>query len=404
MAAIEKIPPASGLAAHFELTAEPFTAPPRYPAGSRAARVLARLVASAAFPAQVTLLRTGPGSGAGSALAALAAECRALGRTVVVLPAEGGGLPRRVLLALGLGEIAGDEVDIHNILRVFLLNEFARGRLPTLILEDAHRCSVRELGGLLGLLKLRYQGDLAIKLVLAGAPELEDRLTASELAPLAARCTAPVVWPDLTCDEFRQWAGLCAEAAGARQPLFSAMALDQVHEVSGGAIDTAACLLRRALVVAQAHGERLVTHHSLHRVFSPLYRQASPGQTKAAKAPSVTIRRGSRLLSELNVEASRLVLGRDASADVVLNDAWVSRYHALLIRDAQCLWLADLHSTNGTRVNGKPVRMHRLQHGEVIRLGQYAIEVDCPQLADGGEDELTRQMPQIPALCFGARS
>jgi hypothetical protein len=404
MGEIETLPQPSAWSAYFELAAEPFTGPPRYPAGSSAAQVLAGLVASAAFPAQVSLLRTYPGSGASSALAALAAECLALGRTVVMLPAEGGRLPRRVLLALGLGEIAGDEVDIHNILRVFLLNEFARGRLPTLILENAHRCSVRELSALLGLLKLRYQGDLAVKLVLAGAPELEDRLTASELAPLAARCTAPAVWPALDRDEFRQWAGLCAEAAGAQQPLFSAMALDQVHEVSGGATDTAACLLRRALVVAQAHGERLVTRHTLQRLFSPLHRQEPAEQTTAAESPRLTIRRGSRFLTELNVEAPRLVLGRDASADVVLHDAWVSRYHALLIRDARGLWLADLHSTNGTRVNGKPVHMHRLQHGEVIRLGQYAIEVDCPQRADSGEAEMTRQLPQIPAIRFTARN
>ena len=61
-----------------------------------------------------------------------------------------------------------------------------------------------------------------------------------------------------------------------------------------------------------------------------------------------------------------LTIGRDASNDVVLNDARVSRHHARLERIGTRYQLVDLDSSNGTFVNGERVRTRILSPGDEI--------------------------------------
>ncbi len=94
-----------------------------------------------------------------------------------------------------------------------------------------------------------------------------------------------------------------------------------------------------------------------------------PGERRAATAT------GGRLVSltdgrEYAVEGS-IVIGRDASCDVVLTSRSVSRRHAEVLVSPKGYVLVD-SSTNGTLVNGQRVRgQHVLARGDVIRCGDY---------------------------------
>ena len=70
------------------------------------------------------------------------------------------------------------------------------------------------------------------------------------------------------------------------------------------------------------------------------------------------------------------VLGRGREGtDVRVVGGGVSRRHAELHVDAQGVLLVDLGSTNGTRVDGRPVARHRLGGGERLRLGDVDVEL-----------------------------
>lgn len=74
-----------------------------------------------------------------------------------------------------------------------------------------------------------------------------------------------------------------------------------------------------------------------------------------------------------------ITIGREEDNDIRLNDDRVSRFHAKIQEDAGRVILTDLDSTNGTRVNGHPVRMRVLQLGDQILFGRCLMVYGSPE-------------------------
>lgn len=66
-------------------------------------------------------------------------------------------------------------------------------------------------------------------------------------------------------------------------------------------------------------------------------------------------------------------LGRSLSADVHLDDATVSRRHALVVQREAVYVLLDDRSMNGTWLNGERIREAPLQDGDLVELGAIAL-------------------------------
>lgn len=78
----------------------------------------------------------------------------------------------------------------------------------------------------------------------------------------------------------------------------------------------------------------------------------------------------------ITIESAGLTLGRATDNALVLHDARVSRHHARLQVRQGRLVLADLHSTNGTRVNGVRVGEVALGEGDRIQMGDTTLVVE----------------------------
>jgi Protein of unknown function (DUF3662)/FHA domain len=71
-----------------------------------------------------------------------------------------------------------------------------------------------------------------------------------------------------------------------------------------------------------------------------------------------------------------MVLGRGREADIVVDDANVSRKHAELRHDEDGWRVVDLGSTNGVKVNRRQVDQALLQHGDRITLGLTDLDFE----------------------------
>ena len=74
----------------------------------------------------------------------------------------------------------------------------------------------------------------------------------------------------------------------------------------------------------------------------------------------------------------------------------VSGHHSLIINILNDSFLEDLNSTNGTYVNGKLIKKHALQHGDVITIGHHQLRFSDQQTSDTEQDEFEKTMV-IPA-------
>ncbi len=73
------------------------------------------------------------------------------------------------------------------------------------------------------------------------------------------------------------------------------------------------------------------------------------------------------------IGAEPLVVGRLPECGIVLQDSNVSRRHAEFRRNGDAIVVTDLGSTNGTRVNGTPVREHFLVSGDEVSVGSTRL-------------------------------
>src|SRR5947199_10625469 len=71
-----------------------------------------------------------------------------------------------------------------------------------------------------------------------------------------------------------------------------------------------------------------------------------------------------------------ITVGRDTANTVSIHDPGISKNHALLIHDGHDYKLFDLHSANGTWVNGHKITTHKLKDGETIRLGHHELRYE----------------------------
>ena len=62
-------------------------------------------------------------------------------------------------------------------------------------------------------------------------------------------------------------------------------------------------------------------------------------------------------------------IGRASLNHIVIDDPAVSAQHAIIARSVDSCRLQDLHSTNGTQVNGVPITDVELKDGDKIRFG-----------------------------------
>ncbi len=74
--------------------------------------------------------------------------------------------------------------------------------------------------------------------------------------------------------------------------------------------------------------------------------------------------------------ATAITLGRKENNTVVLNDRFVSSYHAKIYLKNREYYLEDLQSTNGTYVNENKIEGNiRLNVNDIIRFGSTAFKV-----------------------------
>jgi hypothetical protein len=99
----------------------------------------------------------------------------------------------------------------------------------------------------------------------------------------------------------------------------------------------------------------------------------------------------SQVLKEYQLTKERTLIGRKPHNDIQIDNLAVSGEHAAIITILNDSFIEDLNSTNGTLVNGKPVKKHFLQNNDVVEIGKHRLKYfnDAPATASTADFEKT---------------
>lgn len=121
--------------------------------------------------------------------------------------------------------------------------------------------------------------------------------------------------------------------------------------------------------------------------------------------PALVISQGTYMGQRWVLDMETLVIGREVGCDVVLPERQISRQHVKIKRADDSYVVEDLESTNGTWVNGEPLKGERPLHdGDVIDLAQavklHFVESEAtapinPGVLTGGKLRLDRESRRV---------
>ncbi len=111
-----------------------------------------------------------------------------------------------------------------------------------------------------------------------------------------------------------------------------------------------------------------------------------------------------QVLAEYNMNKERYTIGRLADNDIRIDNPAVSGHHSLIINILNDSFLEDLNSTNGTYVNGKLIKKHALQNGDVITVGHHQLRFADTHTAEAEPDEFEKTMIITPGSAMATKA
>ncbi len=241
-----------------------------------------------------------------------------------------------------------------------------------------------------------------LRIILAGQPELNDKLDAPELEQLAQRIRLRFHLPALTSIEMRAYILHRLEVAGSQgREIFANDTFELIFRYTGGVPRLINTLCDTAMLAASnnesRHGaaartsalrsrncsgseysSRTGTRLMRLRADSPAEQGSGDPRARArndADAPlaRILLATGGRTVSERALYPGRLIIGRTSANDLQIESRFVSRHHCQIVTTAQSCVIEDLNSTNGIFLHSKRVRYHNLNDGDVVMIGQHEL-------------------------------
>ena len=87
-------------------------------------------------------------------------------------------------------------------------------------------------------------------------------------------------------------------------------------------------------------------------------------------------------MRRLKMAGEAITIGRQPDNKLVLPDELTSRHHCVIEPWEGGFRVRDLGSTHGTLLNGKPVQVGELQHGDSLEIGSQELQLIIEDLEE----------------------
>jgi general secretion pathway protein A len=292
-----------------------------------------------------------------------------------------------ILRQFGISLEDNDKTDRRRLLESFLKHQAAKGRVCLLVVENAQNMHPSVLEELRFLASIEADGSRVLKVLMLGQPALTHVLESPRMAEMLALSVPRFSLGPLSEDQTAAYVAHRLRAAGAANPdaLMPYTLMPAIYGATRGVPARINRLCERALTHAAAESAPLVTTSALESAMAELGMQfdVQASLVEAGEQPWVapTLDIEAKLAIaiqgapeiEVTLKQERVLVGRGEEADVRIDSVFVSRYHALIVRDGGRDLLLDLGSTNGLLVNSRRILRRALRHRDLIQIGPAKV-------------------------------
>ena len=317
-----------------------------------------------------------------------------------------------VLVQFGFSPFKMKKAELIATLNNFLIEQYAAGRKVLLIVDEAQNLSMRVLEEIRLLSGVETTKEKVLRIILAGQPELNEKLDAPELIQLTQRIRLRFHLTTLSAQEMRAYIQHRLEVAGAGdRQIFGEDTYAEIYKFTGGVPRLVNTLCDTSLMAAFTSDRDVVTLADIHQAIEELqwveYSARNALQVKASEARAAAERAGSvrvggadpaepdiasapaddeapihgrllvatdgRTVEERMLRVGRIIVGRTPDNDLQIDSRFVSRHHCQIVTTMHSSVVEDLNSTNGIYVKSKRVRRHYLNDGDVVVIGKHEL-------------------------------
>jgi general secretion pathway protein A len=323
-----------------------------------------------------------------------------------------------VLVQFGFSPFKMKKAELIATINNFLIEQYAAGRKVLLIVDEAQNLSMRVLEEIRLLSGVETTKEKVLRIILAGQPELNEKLDAPELVQLTQRIRLRFHLNTLSQPEMRAYIQHRLEVAGAGdRQIFDEDTYPEIFRYTGGVPRLVNTLCDTGLMAAYTADRDTVTaadireaveelqwveyaarpHHNLELLPELSQRAALAHDSTQTIVGRLLVATDGRTVEEIPLHIGRIIVGRTTDNDLQVDSRFVSRHHCQIVTTAGSCVIEDLNSTNGIYVKSKRVRRHYLNDGDVVVIGKHELIYVDERLAKT-RNTLSETVPGLHAL------
>jgi general secretion pathway protein A len=303
-----------------------------------------------------------------------------------------------LLVQFGFQPFRMKKAELLATLNEFLIEQYANGRRVLLIVDEAQNLSNKVLEEIRMLSGVETTKEKVLRIILAGQPELNDKLNSPGLTQLAQRIRLRFHLTALSKSDTEAYIQHRLEVAGSQgRQIFDPECYPIIYRYTGGIPRLVNTLCDTSMMAAFAHDSDVVKVEDvmaaieelqwveyaersvkLHQPHLGLHSGNGEFHTEATGEQKMVLGRilvgyNGQTIAERELTPGRFIIGRTPDNDLQIDSKYISRHHAQIITTAHTSVLEDLNSTNGIYVRAKRVRRRMLNDGDVVQIGQHEI-------------------------------
>ncbi len=301
------------------------------------------------------------------------------------------GFLQTVLVQFGFAPFKMKKPEVLATLTEFLVEQHSRGRRVLLIVDEAQNLSYRVLEEVRMLSGIETTKEKALRIILAGQPELGDKLNSPELMQLAQRVRLRFLLSALTKAESNAYIDHRLEVAGSQgRRIFAEDTYATIFKYTAGIPRLINTLCDTAMMAAFGQDRDTVTSADLDAAIGELQwsefnahtnrmhlagslENTLPSTGTGQVVGRIIVAHEGKNTAERELRPGRLVIGRTSENDLQIDSKFISRHHCQIVTQLDSCVIEDLNSTNGIYVQSKRVRRHNLNDGDVVTVGQHEL-------------------------------